>query len=216
MLLLIPSLERKPWPTLGPELCDWIEAMQVHGPGDLLGEPVELTDEERLFLYRAYEVYERGHRFEGRRRFKRVVYSRRKGAGKTALAQFIAIAEVDPTAPVRCDGFRKVDGEWLPVGRPVYDPYVPLCSYTEEQTSDLAYAGVKAILEHPNCPLVDDYNVGMDRITHRTLVRTISRSSGSPASAVTRSPLTEGKTIRFACRNIWERSGRSTTPRRIL
>ena len=65
--------------------------MQVHGPGDLLGEPVDLTDEERVFLYRAYEVYPKGHRLEGRRRFKRVVYSRRKGAGKTALAQFIAV-----------------------------------------------------------------------------------------------------------------------------
>src|SRR4051794_34320316 len=110
-------MDAEPWPSLGGEVCDWIEAHLVHGPGDMRGRPVVLTEEFRLFIFRAYEVYPRGHELEGRRRFKRAVLSRRKGAAKTELAALLAIAEMDPTGPVRCDGFRKQAGEWMPVGR---------------------------------------------------------------------------------------------------
>jgi hypothetical protein len=152
---------------LGPEVCDFIVDKLVHGPGDILGEDVELIDEVRLLIYRAYEVYPHGHRLAGRRRFKRVVYSRRKGVGKTEVAVWLAIAEMDPEAPVRCDGFHKVGREWIPVGRPVRDPYIPMVATTEEQTEDLAYGGVFAVLSHERCSLVDDYDVGLDRIVHK-------------------------------------------------
>lgn len=162
---LVPELEAEPWPTLGPELVAWIEAELCHGPGDVLGMPVELTDELVLFLYRAFEVYPHGHDQAGRRRFKRVALSRRKGVGKTELAAWLAIAELDPTAPVRCDGFRKEAGDWVPVGRPVTDPYIPMVAVTEEQTEDLAFAAVRQILERTE--LGESYDVGLERVMHR-------------------------------------------------
>lgn len=153
------------FPTLGPEVADFIEDQLVHGPGDLLGQPARIIDEIRGFIYRAYEVYPRGHEQAGRRRFKRAVLSRRKGVGKTEIAAWLAVVEMDPEAPVRCDGWRKVGGEWVPVGRPVRDPYIPMVATTEEQTEDLAYGAVRAILEH--CDLGEDYDIGLDRILHR-------------------------------------------------
>ena len=166
MRVIVPELDARPWPTLGPEVCDWIEDMLVHGPGDILGEPITLTDELRLYLYRAYEVYPRGHPLAGRRRFKRCVLCRRKGVGKTEVGAWVAIAELDPTAPVRCDGWRREDGAWVPVGRAVRDPFIPMLAYTEEQADELAYGAVKAILE--NCDLGNEYDVGEERILHGT------------------------------------------------
>jgi hypothetical protein len=124
--LIVPPLDAEPWPTLGPEVCDWLEDHLCYGPGGMLGEPIELIDEIRLFIYRAYEVYPRGHELAGRRRFKRVVLSRRKGVGKTEILSWLSIAEMDPTAPVRCDGWHVDRGDWVPVGRPVLDPYIPM------------------------------------------------------------------------------------------
>lgn len=178
--LIVPPLDPEPWPSLGGELCDWFEANLVHGPGDVLGEPAVLTDEYRLFLYRAYEVYPRGHRLAGRRRFKRVVLSRRKGLAKTELQAWIAIAELDPIAPVRCDGWRQEDGIWLPVGRPVRDPYIPLVAYTEEQTEDLAYAAVYEIITRG--PLADDYDVGLERIVHRSAPGKLQALASAPSA----------------------------------
>lgn len=160
--LIVPPLDAKPWPTLGPEVCDWIEDSLVYGPGDILGEPIRLNDETRLYIYRCYEIYPRGHSLAGRRRFKRCFLSRRKGVGKTEIAAWIALAELDPHAPVRCDGWRRHDGGWVPVGRPVHDPYIPMLAVTEEQADDLAYGAAKKILE--NCALGDRYDVGQERI----------------------------------------------------
>jgi hypothetical protein len=178
--LLLPPMDAEPWPTLGDQVCDWVEVHLVHGPGDVLGRPVTLTDEERLLLYRLYEVYPRGHDQEGRRRFKRAVYSRRKGARKTELAAWIAIAEGDPTAPVRCDGFRKDRGGWVPVGRPIRDPYIPMVATTEEQSEDLAYGSAKAILE--NCELGNSYLIGEERIMHRDTPGELKAVASAPSA----------------------------------
>lgn len=159
----VPPLEDDPWPTLGLEVCDFIEANLVHGPGDVLGSPVALTDEQQLFIFRVYEVFPRGHDLAGRRRFKQVVLSRRKGWSKTELAAWLAIVEAHPDGPVRSDGFHKVDGDWVPVGRPVVDPYIPMVAVTEEQTEDLAYGAVYSILTEDTCPIAADFDVGIER-----------------------------------------------------
>lgn len=179
--LVVPALEDEPWPTLGPEVCDWIEAELVHGPGDVLGEDIHLTQEFRAFTWRAYEVFPREHPQAGRRRFKRVVLSRRKGAAKTEHAAFIAIAEGDPTAPVRCDGWRHEGGLWVPVGRPVRDPYIPMVAVTEIQVEDLAYGAVLAILSHDRCQLTDQYEIGLERITPRYAPGKIAPLAGAPS-----------------------------------
>ncbi len=182
--LIVPALDEEPWPTLGPEVCDWLEAFMVHGPGDVLGDPIELTDEERFLLYRAYEVYPKGDTRgrAGRRRFKRVIYSRRKGARKTELASWMTIAESHPEAPVRCTGFHQVEGEWVPVGSGIRDPYIPMLATTEEQVEDLAYGAVYAILTQESCPLVDEYDVTLERVIHRSAGGKTQALAGSPSA----------------------------------
>lgn len=178
--LLLPAMDAEPWPTLGLEVGRWIERNLVHGPGDVRGRPVRLTDEEWLFLFRAYEVFPHGHELEGRRRFKRCVYSRRKGVRKTELLAWLAIAEMDPEAPVRCRGWREEGGVWVPVGGPVVDPYIPLIATTEEQSEDLAYGAAKAILE--NCELGNRYAIGEERILHREEPGEMKAMAGAPSA----------------------------------
>jgi hypothetical protein len=160
--LVVPPPDEEPWPTLGPEVCAFLEANAVHGPGDLKGRPYRLDADKRAFIYRAYEVFPHGHPRAGKRRFKRFGLSLRKGTAKTELAAAIAYAELHPDGPVRCDGWRQDAGMWVPVGRPVVDPYVPMVAYTEEQTEDLAYAALYVMVtEGPDAGLFD---AGLERI----------------------------------------------------
>ena len=144
MNVVVP-IDKKLWPTLGPQVCEFIEGALVFGPGDLRGEPVVLDEEKRALVYRIYEVFPRGHAMAGRRRFKRAALSLPKGLGKTEFAAWIAACELHPGAPVRFNGFDRY-GRLKP-GRAVTDPYIPLVAYTEEQSDELAYGALKAILE---------------------------------------------------------------------
>lgn len=160
--LLVPPLDKRKWPTLGPQVCDFIEERLVFGPGDLRGRPALLDDEKRALVYRMYEVYPRDHAQAGRRRFKRVALSLRKGVAKTEFAAWIAACELHPEAPVRCDGWKRTGSRWDPVGIGVADPYIPMVAYTEEQTEDLAYYALLTILAEG--PLADDFDIGLERI----------------------------------------------------
>jgi phage terminase large subunit-like protein len=158
-VLIVPGSDAEQWPTLGPQVCVFLEERCVHGPGDLRGDDYHLDDEKRALIYRWYEVYPPGHPRAGKRRFKRVGLSVRKGTAKTELAAAIAFAELHPEGPVRCDGF---DAAGEPVGRPVRDPYIPMVAYTEEQTEDLAYGALYVMCaEGPDADLFD---VGLERI----------------------------------------------------
>jgi phage terminase large subunit-like protein len=156
---MVPPPDDEPWPTLGPLVCELLEERAVHGPGDLKGRPYRLDDDKRAFIYRAYEVFPKGHPRAGKRRFKRFGLSLRKGTAKTELAAAIAFAELHPDGPVRCDGF---DSRGNPVGRPVVDPYVPMVAYTEEQTEDLAYAALLVMVEEGAD--ADLFDAGLERI----------------------------------------------------
>lgn len=162
-VFMVPPLDEQPWPTLGLQVAEWIEAYLVFGPGDLLGQPARLDEEKRALLCRMYEVYPKGHPLAGRRRFKRVAISLRKGTGKSELAAWIAAAELHPDAPVRCDGF---DAYGQPVGVGVTDPYIPLVACTEEQSDELVYGALLAILQRS--PLADDFDLGLERIMRKT------------------------------------------------
>lgn len=157
--LVVPPLDVEPWPTLGPQVCAFIEEYGRYGPGEKKGERYVVTTDFRAWLYRAYEVYPRDHRLAGRRRFKRCYDEERKGTAKTEKAMLVAMAESHPDAPVRCDGWH-ADGE--PVGVGVRSPYIPLVSYTVEQTEDLGYNVLRQILEES--PLGEDYDIGLERI----------------------------------------------------
>jgi hypothetical protein len=150
------------WPSLGGQVCDFIETNLVFGPGDLVGLPAVLDDEKRALIYRMYEVYPQSHRMAGRRRFKRCGISLRKGSAKTEFAAWIAACELHPEAPVRCVGWTP-GGE--PIGGPVTDPYIPMVAYTEEQSEELAYGALRVILE--KSALKDDFVIGFERIERK-------------------------------------------------
>jgi phage terminase large subunit-like protein len=158
-VLTIPKDDSILWPTLGPQVCDFIETYLVFGPGDLRGEPARLDDEKRALIYRMYEVFPEKNSLAGRRRFKRCALSLRKGTAKTELAAWLAAVELHPDGPVRCDGF---DAYGQPVGVGVTDPYIPLVAYTEEQSDELAYGALRVILQYS--PLADDFDIGIERI----------------------------------------------------
>ena len=161
MILAVPH-DQTCYPTLGPQVCDFIEQNMVFGPGDLRGQPATLDEEKVALIYRMYEVFPKGHALAGRRRFKRVGLSLRKGTAKTELAAWIAACELHPDAPVRCVDWT-LDGE--PIGGPVTDPYIPLVAYTEEQSDDLAYTALRVILELST--LRDDFDIGLERILRK-------------------------------------------------
>lgn len=188
---MLPAADAEPWPTLGPDVCAFIETYLCHGPGDLLGEAVELNDEQRGWIYRMYEVVpekqeRRKHRVivnephpdAGKRRFQRCALSLRKGSSKTEFAAWIAAAELHPDGPVRCAGFTTRRGVRVPIGRSVTDPYIPMISYTEEQTEELAYGALRRILE--KCSIGSDFDIGLERI--------MRRSGDGKAEAVSASP----------------------------
>lgn len=157
--VVVPPLDDTPWPSLGPAVVQFIEERAVFGPGSLKGQPAIVDAEKRGIIYRAYEVYPQGHYLAGRRRFRRVGVSVRKGTAKTELMAWLAYAELHPDGPVRCDGF-DADGE--PVGRPVTDPYIPMLAFTEEQVEELAYGALYTICaEGPDAHLFD---IGRDRV----------------------------------------------------
>lgn len=162
-VLSVPELEAKPWPTLGPLVCQFIEENLVFGPGDLRGSPALLDEEKRGLIYRMYEVFPRDHPKAGRRRFNRCALSLRKGSAKTELASWIAICELHPDGPVRCGGF---DKKGNPIGVGVVDPYIPMVAYTEEQVEELCYGTLRAILQ--NCPLGDDFDIGLERVIRKS------------------------------------------------
>ena len=158
-VLVVPALDPEPWPTLGPQVVQFIETYLVFGPGDLRGAPARVDAEKRALIYRMYEVYPQGHAQAGRRRFKRVAVSLRRGSAKTELLAWIAACELHPEGPVRCDGW---DASGQPVGVGVTDPYVPMVAYTEEQSDELAYGALRVILQYSQ--LAQDFDIGIERI----------------------------------------------------
>jgi len=210
-LLAIPAIEQAAdrWPTLGPEVCDWIEAHLVYGPGPLKGEPYVIEPEFRAEICRLYEVFPKGHARAGRRRFKRAVLSKRKGTAKSEKGALLCGAELHPTAPVRFDGWRRdgANGAWVPVGRPVADPYVPMMAFTEEQAEDTAYGVLRQILELS--PIAGDFDIGLDRIL---VLDDFGREAGK-AQALAQSPnARDGARTTF---QHFDETHRQTTPRHL-
>jgi phage terminase large subunit-like protein len=173
-VIMCPLPDDEPWPTLGPLVCDWIEEHLCYGPGDLLGRPVLLNEEEQAWLYRMYEIEppmlttRRGKVVSrsrnpraGRRRFQRCALSLRKGSAKTEKAAWITAVELHPEAPARCDGYENDNPEY-PIWRAVSDPYIPMIAYTEEQSEELAYGALRRILQE--VPIGNDFDIGLERI----------------------------------------------------
>ncbi len=198
VLTVPPFDEKSAWPTLGPQVCDFIESFLVFGPGDLRGQPAIIDDEKRALIYRMYEVFPCSHPQAGRRRFKRVGISLRKGTAKTELAAWLAAVELHPEGPVRCDGF---DANGQPIGVGVRDPYIPMVAYTEEQSDELAYSALRAILEYS--VLAGDFDIGLERIMR-------AGGDGKAVSLSTSPDARDGARTTF---QVFDETHRFTTPR---
>lgn len=164
MILRVPVADPKVrrWPSLGPQVVRWIETNLVHGPGDLRGKRVKLDDEKQALIADMYEVYPQEHEKSGRRRFKRVGLSVRKGWAKTELAAMIAAAELHPDGPVRVKSWGKKGN---PIGGGLVDPYIPMVAFTEEQSDELAYHALYVILQES--PIASDFDIGIERIMRK-------------------------------------------------
>lgn len=161
-VLMVPAQDDIKYPSLGGAICNFVEENLVFGPGDLRGLPAKLDNEKRALIWRIYELFPRGHQWEGRRRFKRVCLMLQKGSAKTELAAWLVACELHPDCPVRFAGWNK---NGIPRGKGVTDPYIPIVAYTEEQSEELCYGTLKTILEEG--PLKNDFDIGLERIMRK-------------------------------------------------
>jgi phage terminase large subunit-like protein len=199
--MIVPALEAEPWPSLGKQVCDFIEAYLCFGPGDLRGEPARLDAEKRALIYRMYEVYPRDFpdvEQRGRRRFKRCAVSLRKGSAKTELLAWVAACELHPDGPVRCVGW---DAAGQPIGGGVTDPYIPMVAYTEEQSEELAYGALRVILQYSH--IASDFDIGLERIMRRA-------GDGKAVALATAPDARDGARTTFQC---FDETHRFTLPR---
>lgn len=176
MFLVVPGADPEPWPTIGAEVCDFLEDRAVYGKGSLEGEPYVIDPEFKAFIYRAFEVYPQivtksfagggpglhikdRHPWAGRRRFKRVGLSVRKGLAKTEKEALLVYGHIHPEGPAKCDGF---DASGNPVAAPTKRPYVPMLAFSLEQVEELAYGTLAYIVQ--NGPDADLFDVSLERI----------------------------------------------------
>lgn len=153
-----------PFPSLGFEAADWIEAHCVIPDGDRMGQPYILTDEMLVFLIHFYRVdpdsinqktggqrfhYERGGQFV-----------RPQKHGKGPFSSAVICNEVE--GPALPDGW-KANGE--PVGRPWPTPLVQVTAVSEDQTANVFRALVPMIQLGPLSALIPD--TGLTRINLR-------------------------------------------------
>lgn len=144
-------MPRKRFPTsLADVVAAWIEQHCCHGPGDVYGETVRLTDEEFAFLEQAYAI----DQHTGRRLNDIAVYSRRKGTRKSELGAWLC--HVEAIGPCRA----VLDDDGDPAVTSVMDPWV-LCAATTEDQSDLVYGAFRAIAK-ASPTLESLYDVGLE------------------------------------------------------
>lgn len=148
---VLPNGDLDMWPTLGPQVCDFIEERMVYGPGPLKGEPYKVRDDVRYIIYRAYEHYPEGYTEfgedrSGRRAFNQVNLSLPKGSSKTEISAILAVVELHPDAPIRFAGYDPDADGGLAPGRSVMSPFIPLLAPTKDQLTDLAYGAAYSII----------------------------------------------------------------------
>lgn len=126
-------------PTLGPQVCRWIERNLVHAEGDYFGKPFRLRPRQRRFIYRAYEL-----RPDGSRQFSRALLGLPKGNGKTELAAAIGCAELG--GPVVFDRW---DPDGKPIGKRRTSPVIPVGAASFEQ-ADLLFGAARTMIKEGN------------------------------------------------------------------
>jgi hypothetical protein len=125
-------------PSLGYQVIDWLQAYACHGPGDVMGQPLDFAADPEVeqFIIDCYELDPEA----GRRKKRRVAYSAPKGRAKSETAGLVGVAE--GLGPVRFDGW---DADGQPVGRPVVSPYIR-CLATEEKQAGNTFQNIAFIM----------------------------------------------------------------------
>lgn len=126
--------------SLGYQVIDWINAYTCHGPGDVQGEPMDISPESDFewfdFLVEAYRLNPE----TGRRVYHEAVLSRPKGRAKSELAGVTGTTEAYSDV-VRFDGW---DANGQPVGRGVRSPLIK-CLATEESQAGNTFENIAFI-----------------------------------------------------------------------
>lgn len=124
--------------SLGYGVVDWLQEKACHGPGDVMGQPLNFANDPEVedFIIRAYELDPE----TGRRKKRRAVFSAPKGRAKSETAGLVGVAE--SLAEVRFDGW---DAYGQPVGRPVTSPFIR-CLATEEKQAGNTFQNIAYIM----------------------------------------------------------------------
>ena len=128
-----------PAPSLGGQVCEWMEHYLVHGPGEVQGDPFRLHADLRLFVWQAYELVGEA------RRYSEAALVLPKGVAKSEAAG--ALCCVEALGPVRFDGF---DSSGSPVAAPVPHVEVFVHANSEDQTGN-CYENVGIMLGSETC-----------------------------------------------------------------
>lgn len=142
---LIRAVEHDRNRSLGWLALSWLEALVVHGPGDVQGEQVVHGDEMSEFVADCYTLQP-----TGRRLYDSAFFSRPKGGDKSGLAGRLGLFE--GLGPCRFAGWAE-GGEvyrdpWglgfeyqyqpgEPMGRPIKTPYIRCMATEEGQTGNV-------------------------------------------------------------------------------
>jgi phage terminase large subunit-like protein len=133
--------------SLGWLAIEWIEALVLHGAGDVVGEITELTDDQVEFIVDIYCLAKPGEEDEGRRLATEVLWLAPKGSDKSGFAAKILLFEA--MGPCRFAGwaeggevyrdpwglgFEYVYEPGEPMGKPVSNPSIRMLATSEDQT----------------------------------------------------------------------------------
>jgi len=132
-------------PTLGPQVCAWIEANLVHADGDFLGRPFKLEPWQQKIIWKLYEYDPKTLR----RIVRRALVVTPKGTGKTELLAAIGLAELaGPTV---------VDRQTRQATRR-RSPNIPCAAASFEQ-ADLVFGAARTMAtEGRLAPLVESFD----------------------------------------------------------
>jgi hypothetical protein len=164
--------------SLGWLAVAWIEHFVVHGPGDVQGEPVRLTDELAGFVVDCYAVGE--HPSNNHLLYDSAFISRPKGTNKSGLAAYVAMFEA--LGPARFAGwarggevytdpwgfgFRYVYEPGEPMGRPVKVPFIRCLATEETQTSNVygtIFYNLTQDEDDPPLSYIPNLDCGMEKV----------------------------------------------------
>jgi phage terminase large subunit-like protein len=136
-------------PTLGPQVCRWIETFLVHGEGDQFGERWKLERWQREIIYRLYEFYPDTLK----RVTRRMLLILPRGCGKTELLAAICLAELAGPTAVGAGGRAELRKS----------PNIPVAAASREQANRLYGAARTMVEEGPLADHLDTFQFEIQR-----------------------------------------------------